>query len=43
MLNFIETYFGVSPDNGDGSIETFIVIVLFMLVVTLTLRVGKRI
>ena len=41
VLNFIEGYFGVSPDKGDGSIETLIVVVLFMLVVTLALRVGK--
>jgi hypothetical protein len=42
VLNFIEAYFGVSPDKGNGSIETFIVVVLFMLVVSLALRVGKR-
>jgi len=41
VLNFIEEYFGVSPDKGDGSIETLIAVVLFMLVVTLAVRWAK--
>jgi len=40
VLNFIETYFHVSPDKGDGSIEALIVVALFTLIVTLALRVG---
>ena len=39
-MNFIETYFHVSPDKGDGSIEALIVVALFMLIVTLAMRVG---
>jgi hypothetical protein len=40
VLNFIEHYFHFSPDKGDGSIEALIVVALFMLIVTLALRVG---
>jgi hypothetical protein len=25
-MNFIETYFGFSPDNGDGSLEIWIIV-----------------
>jgi hypothetical protein len=30
-LNFIETYFGVSPDNGDGSLEIMALVLLVAL------------
>ena len=39
-MNFIEAYFGVSPDKGDGSIEALIVVALFTLIVTLAFRAG---
>jgi hypothetical protein len=34
-MNFIEQYFGVSPDNGDGSIEAVILVVSVMLFTSL--------
>jgi len=40
MLDFIERYFGVSPDNGDGSIESLSVVALIILLVVFVLRVG---
>jgi len=27
-INFVETYFSFSPDNGDGSIEILLVVML---------------
>jgi hypothetical protein len=38
-LDFIEQYFGVSPDNGDGSIEALSVLVVCILIVALALRI----
>jgi hypothetical protein len=40
-VHFIERYFGISPSDGDRSIEALILVVLFMLIATLALRVGK--
>jgi len=42
MLDFIERYFGYSPDHGDGSLEIGILTVSFMAVVALTLWLFKR-
>jgi hypothetical protein len=38
-LDLIERYFGVSPDNGDGSIEALSVLVVCILIVALALRI----
>jgi len=42
MLDFIERYFGVSPDNGNGSLEALLVVVLFILIAAVAVRIGKR-
>jgi hypothetical protein len=38
MLDFIERYFHVAPDNGDGAIEGLLVILLIILIVAIALR-----
>ena len=38
-FDHIEQYFGVSPDNGDGSIEVLCVLVVCILIVALALRI----
>jgi hypothetical protein len=38
-LDIIEQYFGVSPDNGDGSIEALSVLVVCIMIVALALRI----
>jgi hypothetical protein len=38
-LDLIEQYFGVSPDNGDGSIEALSVLVVCISIVALALRI----
>jgi hypothetical protein len=38
-LDFIERYIGVSPDNGDGSIEALSVLVVCALIVALAWRI----
>jgi hypothetical protein len=38
-LDIIERYFGVSPDNGDGSIEALSVLVVCILIVAFALRI----
>jgi hypothetical protein len=40
-VDFFERYLGISPDNGDGSMEALFVIVLFMMIVVVASRVGK--
>ena len=40
MLDFIERYFGVSPDNGNGSLEALLVVVLFILIAAVAVRSG---
>jgi hypothetical protein len=40
-MHFIERYFDIFPDHGDGSIEALILVVLFMLITTVALWVGK--
>jgi hypothetical protein len=39
VLDFIERYFGVAPDNGDGSIEYLLIMFLTILIVAITLSV----
>ena len=41
-MDFIEQWFGVSPDNGDGSLEALWIgaIVVAVLVVTFRRRIG---
>ena len=39
-MDFIEQYFGVSPGNGDGSIEVLCVLVLFILIAAIALRMS---
>jgi hypothetical protein len=43
-MNFIETYFGFSPDNGDGSMEVLVVVALavFAGAIGLSLRPFKE-
>jgi hypothetical protein len=38
MLLFIEEYFGVAPDGGNGSIELFIFVLLIVLLVLFVFR-----
>ena len=38
MSDFIERYFRVAPDNGDGSIEFFLGMFLIVLIVAIVLR-----
>jgi hypothetical protein len=38
MFDFIERYVHVAPDNGDGSIEVFLVISLIILFAAIALR-----
>ena len=40
-MQLIERYFGIGPGNGDGSIEILVLVVLFMLITTVALWVGK--
>jgi hypothetical protein len=35
MLDFIERYLGISPDHGDGTLESLIIILAFMTIATL--------
>ena len=40
MLDFIERYFGASPDNGNGSLEALLIVVLFILIAAVAVRSG---
>jgi hypothetical protein len=40
-VQLIERYFGVGHDHLDSSIEALILVVLFMLIATVALWVGK--
>jgi hypothetical protein len=40
-MQLIERYFGISPGHLDGSIEALVLVVLFMLIATVALWVGK--
>lgn len=37
-MNFIEQWFGVSPDGGDGSLETLYIVALLAAVAAIVLR-----
>jgi len=41
-MNFIERYFGFSPDDGDGSLEVWIAVALVIGVVLVGLRLATR-
>ena len=42
-MDFIERFFGLSPDNGDGSTEILWLVVLALLIATVAyFRVQKR-
>ncbi len=40
MLDFIDRYFGASPDNGNGSLEALLIVVLFILIAAVAVRFG---
>jgi hypothetical protein len=40
MLDFIERYFGVAPDDGDGIIEFLLFVFLIILIVAIALRLN---
>ena len=40
-MEFIERYFGLSPDRGDGSVELLLVAALIAIIVGLALRLPK--
>ncbi len=40
MLDFIERYFSASPDNGNGSLEALLIVVLFILIAAVAVRLG---
>ena len=39
-MDFIERWFGASPDNGNGSLEMAIVVLAILAISTLALWVG---
>jgi hypothetical protein len=41
-MDFIERWFGVSPDGGDGSTELMYLVVLVVVVVALLYRPVRR-
>ena len=40
-MDFIERHFGFSPDNGDGSVEILVAVVVFI-VVAVGLRLATK-
>ena len=42
VLDFIERYFGFSPDNDNGADEALVIAVLVILISAVALRIGKR-
>jgi hypothetical protein len=40
MLDSIERYFGVAPDNGGGEIEFLFYVVMIILIVAITLHLN---
>lgn len=43
VLDFIEIYFGISPDGGDGSLEAVLVVALFITITAIAMRIpGYR-
>jgi hypothetical protein len=43
MLDFIERYFGVSPDNGNGSIEALLILLLSILIAAAAVNTYRRV
>jgi hypothetical protein len=41
-MHFLEKYFGVSPDNGDGSMEALIALVVVIIIVSAGLRLATK-
>jgi len=44
-MNFIENYFGISPDGGDGSLEIMLLVLLFLIILAIALhlpRIGPK-
>ena len=41
-MDWIEQWFGLNPDGGDGSIEAAIVVAVVLVVATIALAVSKR-
>jgi hypothetical protein len=41
VFNYIEWYFGISPDNGNGSLEVASELVLMVLAFMLILRLNR--
>jgi len=41
-MNFIERHLGFSPDGGDGSMETLVLVVLVMIIVAGALRLATK-
>jgi len=40
-MNFIEGYFGISPDGGDGSLEIMLLVLLFLTVLAIALHLPR--
>ncbi len=41
-MDFIERWFGISPDGGDGSLEILYVVALVVVVAAITFRARIR-
>ena len=41
-MDFIEQWFGISPDGGDGTAEVMIVVVIVAMVVAVAVAYFKR-
>jgi len=39
-VNFIERYFGVSPDGGDSSLEVMLLVLLVLIVVAIGMHLS---
>jgi hypothetical protein len=40
-VNFIENYFGISPDGGDHSIELLLIVMLASLIAAVSLYLSR--
>jgi len=41
-VDFIERYFGISPDGGDGLLEILLIVLLVMIIVVARLHLPTR-
>ena len=41
-MDFIERHFGISPDDGDGSLEVWISVALVITIVLVALRLATK-